>query len=84
MAKGKKVYDKFLASPKWTFGDLRFEPMLSIVRQAFEKKTGKDLDFETAVSIESFSNEAGWVATKQTKPGWATGKGVPPGNRRPG
>ena len=40
--------------------DTDFEAVLSIAAQAYREKTGTEPDFETPVSFETFSNEAGW------------------------
>jgi hypothetical protein len=61
-----------------------FEAVLSLARDAYELKTGEELDVTAPVSYESFSNKAGWKPNARTKRGWATSGKVPPLNRRPG
>ena len=40
--------------------DLEFEALLSLAPNAYELKTGKDFEYGTGCSYETFSNVAGW------------------------
>jgi predicted DNA-binding WGR domain protein len=81
---GQKFYEDAVKDPTRMPKDSEFEAVLYLARNAYELKTGEELEVETPVSYESFSNKAGWKRNEATKKGWATSARVPPGNRRPG
>lgn len=83
VANGKKFYDKVLADPTQMPRDLEFESLLAISHEAYSAKTGEELAYDTRLSYESYSNEAGWASTADTTSGTFTSEAVPPGNRRP-
>ncbi|MDO4761054.1 MAG: DUF4240 domain-containing protein [Corynebacterium sp.] len=84
VANGEKYYKKVLANPQHMPQDLEFEHLLYVAADAYERKTGEDYDYYcTQWDRESFSNVEGWAPNTNTTPGSATGKHVPPGNRRP-
>lgn len=83
VAKGRDLYQRVLAQPDQAPSEGDFEALLSLASDAFEEKTGDELEPETSVSYESFSNKAGWAATENTRSGQFTSGDVPPGNRRP-
>ena len=84
LVNGRKKYESVLKNPKGIAKGKEFEAVLSLARDAHERKTGEELDVSTPVSYESFSNKAGWKPNANTKRGWATSANVPPLNRRPG
>jgi hypothetical protein len=83
VANGRAFDEKVLADPSAMPQGLEFEALLSLAATAYELKSGDDFDSDTSVSIESFSNAAGWAPTATTRPGRFSGPDVPPGNRRP-
>ena len=83
LVNGRDAYEAAVTNPSLMVQGGEFEAVLSIARQAHELKTGEELDATTPVSYESFSNEAGWQSTANTKKGQATSAEVPSGNRRP-
>lgn len=61
VANGREVYEEVLANPAGFPKDMEFEALLNLAGMAQEQKTGEDLAlFDTSVSYETFSNEAGW------------------------
>lgn len=63
VANGRKFYEKVLQDPEQMPGDLEFESLLSIAREAWAKKTGQDVSeypHGCAFNRESFSNTANW------------------------
>lgn len=60
VANGKAFYDQVLADPKLMPKDMEFESLLYLAPNAYEQKTGKELDRITSVSYETYSNKAGW------------------------
>jgi hypothetical protein len=83
VANGRAFFEEVLADPAAMPKDLEFESLLYLARDAYEKKTGDELDHQSPVSFESFSNAAGWAPTARTRPGRYTGENMPPSNRRP-
>jgi hypothetical protein len=63
VANGREFYEAVLADPTtMPKEDADFEALLSLAADAYDRKTGlvwDELD-DTAVSYETFSNEAGW------------------------
>lgn len=63
VANGRDVYESVLADPAQFAKDMDFEALLEVAATAFERRTGEDPEFfDTSVSYETFSNEAGWKA----------------------
>ena len=60
VANGKKVYEKVLQNPELMPKDITFEALLYLPSDAYERKTGKKLDYVPAFSIETYSNKIGW------------------------
>jgi hypothetical protein len=61
VANGREDYEKVLADPTEFPKDMEFEALLNVAGMAQEQQTGEDLAlFDTSVSYETFSNEAGW------------------------
>jgi len=60
VANGKAFYEKVLADPAQMPKDLTFEPLLSLARKAYQKKTGAAFDYFPTNSYETFSNPEGW------------------------
>ena len=72
VANGEALYTSVLEHPSEFPKDVEFEALLSLASAAYERKTGvAPEEFETSVSYETFSNEAGWapqVAPSARKP----------------
>lgn len=60
LVNGRDFYEAVLADPSQMPKDMEFESLLYIGRTAWEAKTGEEPDFDTDVSFETWSNEAGW------------------------
>jgi hypothetical protein len=60
VANGKKFYESVLKNPKKMPKDLEFESLLRLAPEAFERRTGEDMDYLTGCSFETFSNVEGW------------------------
>ncbi|WP_052380404.1 DUF4240 domain-containing protein [Paenibacillus camerounensis] len=60
VAKGENFYESALSSPSKMPKDEDFEILLYIVRDAYFKKTGKEYNYDTGCSFETFENRAGW------------------------
>jgi hypothetical protein len=61
VANGEAYYKAVLADPAQMPKDMEFEALLVVGAGAWEAKTGDDEPvFETSVSYETFSNDAGW------------------------
>ena len=83
VANGRKFFEDVLANPREMPKDMDFEALLYLPEKAHQEKTGDELEHETPLSFESFSNTDGWKPTARTRPGKFTGEHIPPGNRRP-
>lgn len=60
VANGHDTYEHMLADPDDMPEDLEFEAILSLAEQAYERKTGDELEHVSPVSYETFANAAGW------------------------
>lgn len=60
VARGRAFYEEVLADPNKFPVDADLESLLSLVPEAYEERCGEEYDQLTAVSFETFSNEAGW------------------------
>ena len=60
VANGREFYEAVLKDPTSMPKDVEFESLLGLARDAYESKTGRDLDYSPGCSYETFSNEAGW------------------------
>lgn len=62
VANGEALYTSVLEHPSEFPKDVEFEALLSLASSAYERKTGVAPEgFDTSVSYETFSNEAGWA-----------------------
>lgn len=62
VANGEALYTSVLDHPAEFPKDVEFEALLSLASTAYERKTGVAPEgFDTSVSYETFSNEAGWA-----------------------
>jgi hypothetical protein len=62
VANGHEFFESVLADPKEFPKDMDFEALLELANTAYELKTGKAPEFfDTSVSYETFSNQAGWA-----------------------
>ena len=63
VANGRDFYESVLSDPAEFPNDTDFEALLELASAAHELKFGKVPDpFDTPVSYETFSNQAGWAA----------------------
>jgi hypothetical protein len=60
VANGRVFFEKVLANPTEMPKDMEFESLLSVGPTAFERKTGEEFDYVSALSYETFSNRNGW------------------------
>jgi hypothetical protein len=61
VANGREYFELVLRDPSRIPKDMEFESLLYVARNAYERKTRKEWDFASAVSYETFANEAGWA-----------------------
>lgn len=63
VANGPDVYASVLSDPAEFPKDMDFEALLELASAAYELKSGEAPGaFDTSVSYETFSNQAGWAA----------------------
>lgn len=63
VANGRDYFESVLSDPAGFPEDMEFEALLELASAAYELKSGKAPDFfDTSVSYETFSNQAGWAA----------------------
>jgi hypothetical protein len=61
VANGLELYESVLKDPTEFPKDIEFEALLGLARMAYEAKTKQECEgFDTSVSYETYSNEAGW------------------------
>lgn len=60
VANGKEFYEQILKSPVDFPKDMDFEALLAIAPKAYEKKTGKEWEYVSKLSYETYSNKSGW------------------------
>jgi Protein of unknown function (DUF4240) len=60
IANGEAFYQQLLSDPASMPKDLTFEALLYIASEAYERKTGKPVQYIPAFPFETYSNEAGW------------------------
>jgi hypothetical protein len=60
VANGRSFYEGVLRDPWRMPADLEFEALLSVAPMAWQRRTGHEADFLTAVSYETFANASGW------------------------
>jgi Protein of unknown function (DUF4240) len=65
VANGRRFYDEVRSDPRCFPTDREFETLLGVATLAYERKTGKDFEYETGCSYESFSNVRGWTPRKR-------------------
>ncbi|MBI5534806.1 MAG: DUF4240 domain-containing protein [Deltaproteobacteria bacterium] len=61
VANGREVYERALAAPEEMPKDVEFEALLYLAGSAYERRTGKELDYSTGCDFETFSNRKGWA-----------------------
>ena len=64
VANGKRFYDDVRAEPKRLPRDLEFEALLDVAARAYERKTGREFEYQTGCSYETYSNVRGWSSRK--------------------
>lgn len=68
VANGKEFFRQVLQKPALIPKEFTFEPILSLARRAYQRKTGnKEFDYLPKVSYETFSNPEGWQETLTEK-----------------
>ncbi|HTE02396.1 MAG TPA: DUF4240 domain-containing protein [Mucilaginibacter sp.] len=60
VANGQMLYEKIIANPVEMVKDVEFEALLSLASTAYELKTGKEFEYDSGVSYETYSNVKGW------------------------
>ncbi|MDX2250010.1 MAG: DUF4240 domain-containing protein [Bacteroidia bacterium] len=60
VAEGKTYFEKVRVSPSEFPDEISFEPLLSLAKKAYEKKTGRKFEYYAAISYETYSNKAAW------------------------
>lgn len=60
VAEGKAYYEQVLANPAEFPDEISFEPLLSLAKKAYEKKTGRNFEYHPPISYETYSNKAAW------------------------
>jgi len=63
IAHGKKVFEDILSNPSKMLKDTEFEILLSLSSEAYYIKKGKEFEYESGCSYETFSNKEGWQNT---------------------
>lgn len=64
VANGKEYFDSVLKNPQEMPKDLIFEALLYLPNEAYEKKTGKELQYVPKYNYETFFNIEGWGLTE--------------------
>ncbi|MBY0095153.1 DUF4240 domain-containing protein [Priestia aryabhattai] len=60
VARGKEVFEDVLSNPSKMIKDTEFETLLSLSSEAYYLKMGKEFEYESGCSYETFSNKEGW------------------------
>ncbi|WLV24083.1 DUF4240 domain-containing protein [Aciduricibacillus chroicocephali] len=63
VAKGKEFYEACLKDPSLMQGidyEYEFEELLELASEAYEEKTGHEMDYIPYFDYETYSNEKGW------------------------
>lgn len=60
IAKGKEFFESVLTDPALMPKGDTFEPLLELAAEAYERRTGKDFDYDPGCDYETFSNVKGW------------------------
>jgi hypothetical protein len=60
VANGRELFNAVLTDPHLMPKDMEFEALLWVADRAHQRKTGERLDFHPHLSVETFSNRAGW------------------------
>lgn len=63
VARGKEVFEDALSNPLKMLKDTEFEILLSLSSEAYNLKMGKEFEYESGCSYETFSNKEGWTNT---------------------
>jgi hypothetical protein len=63
VAHGKEVFEDVLSNPSKMLKDTEFEILLSLSSEAYYIKMGKEFEYESRCSYETFSNKEGWSNT---------------------
>jgi hypothetical protein len=61
VANGRAFYESALRDPALMAKGRELEALLEVAPTAYERKTGRDFEYETGCSFESFSNTEGWT-----------------------
>lgn len=63
VAHGKQVFEDVLSNPSKMLKDTEFEILLSLSSKAYYVKMGKEFEYDSGCSYETFSNKEGWSNT---------------------
>lgn len=60
VARGQKVFEDTLSNPRKMLKNTEFEALLSLSSEAYYLKKGKEFEYISGCSYETFSNREGW------------------------
>jgi len=60
IANGRFFYERAINQPPEMIKNIEFEALLSLASDAYKLKTGKEFEYNTGVSYETYSNSEGW------------------------
>ncbi len=60
VANGRDIFESIIAEPTQMPKDCEFEALLSVAREAYERKTGDEFDHSSPFCYETYSNRSGW------------------------
>lgn len=63
VAHGKQFFEDVLSNPSKMLKDTEFEILLSLSSKAYYVKMGKEFEYDSGCSYETFSNKEGWSNT---------------------
>jgi len=63
VARGKEVFEDVLSNPLKMLKDTEFEILLSLSSKAYYVKMGKEFEYDSGCSYETFLNKEGWSNT---------------------
>lgn len=60
VARGRDFYEAVLADPLKMPKDSEFESLLYLAGEAYDEQTGREFDYSSKISYETFANAKGW------------------------
>lgn len=61
VANGRAFYEEVLAHPEAFPVEVTFEPLLYIAQEAYEQKTGRDMEHIPIYDFETYGNQQAWA-----------------------